>query len=682
MSFHRLLSANIYPGMLFCIIAACHLSCTTKNKNLILDHARFAAEYYKEDAQWYLDNIPFFECSDKQMEQVYYYRWKLYKAHIRNVGANGPVITEFINDVTWDIDPYSTINAAAMHHIYEGRWLKNDYYMNGYINYLYHHGGNNRQYSESIADAAYARFLVNRDSSFLMDQLDSMEHIYNAWYDHYDSAKNMYYIPAMPDATEYTIASIDASGGKEGFAGGEAFRPTINSYMYGNALAIAHIATMKHDTATANIYLQRAAEIKANVLHHLWNDSLQHFIDRYKVDNNFVHYWHFIRGRELAGMIPWYFNLPEDADKYTVAWKHVLDTAYLLGAFGLRTNEPSYEYYFKQFVIYQGQRGSQWNGPSWPYQTSQVITGMANLLNNYKQKLVTNADYVKLLRLYTQQHYLPDGNINLVENYDPNLGGPIVYYYWSNHYNHSTYNNLVISGLCGIRPSEGDTLDIHPLVDSSIHDFCLSDVQYHGHALTVLYDEDGTKYQQGKGVTIFVDGKKVNTAGADGRYKVFVGKPILHKPIAAPTNYALNITRKGYPIISASGNGSIDSLYQVVDGRIWYFPEITNRWATWGSPSKNDWVVFDFGKPRELSSVKIYPVADDKTFALPDDISIEYRNGAEWLPVTINRKSPDKLTANTGNQFFFTKISANNIRINFVHTAKVIAISEIECYDE
>ena len=123
---------------------------------------------------------------------------------------------------------------------------------------------------------------------------------------------------------------------------------------------------------------------------------------------------------------------------------------------------------------------------------------MANFLNNYDQKIVTASDYLKILRLYTQQHYLPDGKINLVENYDPNLGGPIVYYYWSNHYNHSSYNNLVITGLCGLRPSETDTLVINPLIDNSIQYFCLDEVLYHGHKLIVVYDRDGTRYKMGK----------------------------------------------------------------------------------------------------------------------------------------------------------------------------------------
>ncbi|HTD93477.1 MAG TPA: trehalase family glycosidase, partial [Chitinophagaceae bacterium] len=462
--------------------------CKEKTAYPILDHQKLATTYYQEDTQWYMANIPFFECSDKQIEQVYYYRWKLYKAHIRNVGENRFVTTEFINDMHWDRDPYSTINAATMHHIYEGRWLKDNRYMDGYINYMYQDGGNNRQYSEGIADAAYARYLVNADSAFILRQLDSMQRSYNGWADHLDSSKSLYYIPAMPDATEYTIASIDASGGKDGFAGGEAFRPTINSYMFGNAMAISQIAAMKGDEATSKDYLQRALKIKAKVQESLWNDSLQHFTDRYQVTNEYVHYWDFIRGRELAGMIPWYYDLPDNSPVYNAAWKHVIDTTALLGRFGLRTNEPSYQYYFKQFTYSFGQPGSQWNGPSWPYQTSQVITGMANFLNNYTQDVITPSDYVKLLRLFTQQHFLAGEKIDLVENYDPNKGGPIVYYYWSNHYNHSSYDNLVITGLCGIRPSADDTLVINPLIDSSLTYFCLDDVAYHGHRLTVLYD--------------------------------------------------------------------------------------------------------------------------------------------------------------------------------------------------
>jgi hypothetical protein len=646
----------------------------------VLNHDLLGKKYYGNDAQWYVANTPFFECSDKQIEQVYYYRWKLYKAHIRNVGVGQHVITEFINDVSWDRDPYSTINAATMHHIYEGRWLKNRRYMDGYINYMFQQGGNNRSYSESVADAAYARYLVNKDSAFIVRQLDSMKHIYDLWSDHFDSSKHLYYIPAMPDATEYTIASIDASGGKDGFDDGEAYRPTINSYMYGNALAISKIAAMKGDMSSSKMYEQRAYDLKKNVEQSLWNDSLQHFTDRYKVSNQYVHYWNFIRGRELAGMIPWYFNLPSHNTKFNIAWRHVLDTTQLLGKHGLRTNEPSYEYYFKQFVFYMGQRGSQWNGPSWPYQTSQVLTGMANMINSYSQNVVTRSDYVKLLRLFTQQHYLPDGNINLVENYDPNLGGPIVYYYWSNHYNHSSYNNLIISGLCGIRPSEGDTLTINPLADSSIKFFCLDGVFYHGHQLTVVYDEDGSKYKWGKGLAVFIDGKKTETIRQQNGYKILIGTPVIRSSTTEPVNRALNIERKGYPVPLASINAVPDTaLYQAIDGRIWYFPEITNRWTTKGSLAKTDWYAIDFGKAKKLSSVKLYLFADGNTNSVPDAITIEYQKGGVWKPVKFHQNI-DKLIGNTVNTIIFHTVLAKKIKINFSHLKSQVAVSEIECY--
>lgn len=655
-------------------------SCKQNEADKILDSSQLAQEYFKEDAKWYQENIPFFECSDKQIEQVYYYRWKLYKAHIRNVGQNKYVTTEFINDMDWDIDPYSTINAASMHHIYEGRWLKDNRFMDGYINYLYQDGGNNRQYSESIADAAYARYLVNGDAGFLTKHLDSMKRHFNGWYDHYDSSKQLYYIPAMPDATEYTIASIDASGGKDGFAGGEAFRPTINSYMYGNALAISRIAALKGDTETSKEYLQKASEIRSNVLQKLWNDSMQHFVDRYKQDNQYVHYWDFIRGRELAGMAPWYFNLPDSSPKYNAAWKHVIDTTYLLGKYGLRTNEPSYQYYFKQFTFSFGKPGSQWNGPSWPYQSSQAIHAMGNLLQNYKQDVVSNSDYVKQLRLFTQQHILPNGTINLVENYEPNKGGPIVYFYWSNHYNHSSYNDLVISGLCGIQPSSGNTLTIHPLIDSSIKYFFISNLQYHGHTLSVVYDKEGKKYKFGKGLTVIVDGKSVVSASDQSSVQVEIGAPILKANPDEKENFALNIWEKGYPSPSASVNTVTDTLFQAIDGKKWYFKEISNYWSTDSTFNESDWYALDFGKEREIASVNLSLYSDGKRFDLPETYSLEYRKGDQWIPFTFKAGKPIKLIGNTTNTIELLKQKTTGIRFSFRHPKKVVAMVELECY--
>lgn len=664
------------------ILLQCLTSLTLQSQPQValLQHEKIAMLRFQDDTAWYLHNIPFFDCSDKEIEDVYYYRWKLFKAHIRNTGPGKFVVTEFIDHVPWDREPWCTINAASMHHIYEGRWLRDPRYMDGYIDYLYQHGGNDRRYSESIADATYARFLVNGDSAFITSQLDSMVKIYNAWNDHRIADKHLYFIPAMPDATEYTIASIDASGGKDGFEDGEAFRPTINSYMYANALAISRIARLKGDDELSHSFAKKAEQLKLRVETDLWNDSLAHFTDRFKVDNEYVHYWNFIRGRELAGFVPWYFELPADNAKFAAAWSHLKGTDGLLGKHGFRTNEPGYEYYFRQFVFSFGKPGSQWNGPSWPYQTSQVLTGMANLLNDYHQHVFDTNDYLKDLRLYTKQHFLPNGEIDLVENYDPNTGGPIVYYYWSNHYNHSTYNNLVITGLCGLRPTDSDTLFVNPLIDGSIDYFCLEDVKIRGHEVTVFYDKTGKRYQRGTGLHVLLDGEEAGEQLPNGKFFLVVETLSNQHQELPSANVVLNLTHEGFPALSASVNNIPDSLKQANDGRIWYFPEVRNRWSTIGSKNDVDWLQVEFGQPKEISNARLYFFSDSTTLFVPETITLEYQHNGKWAPVKVSVLRLRNFTPNTVTSIPFEPLIADQLRVTFQHHGKDVAVTEFECY--
>jgi hypothetical protein len=111
----------------------------------------------------------------------------------------------------------------------------------------------------------------------------------------------------------------------------------------------------------------------------------------------------------------------------------------------------------------------------------------------------------------------------------------------------------------------------------------------------------------GKGLSVFVDRKKTVLLQKQGKDAVFVGAPVLLTPVKRSENFALNIAHKGYPLPTTSVNSSPDtSLYQAIDGRIWYFPEITNRWTTLGSASKTDWWAIDFGQAHEISEADIY----------------------------------------------------------------------------
>ena len=80
----------------------------------------------------------------------------------------------------------------------------------------------------------------------------------------------------------------------------------------------------------------------------------------------------------------------------------------------------------------------------------------------------------------------------------------------SRYYNHSTFCDLVISGLVGLVPREDGTLQISPSMPSDKWDwFCLDNVRYHGRNITILWDRNGGKYHKGKGLRVFADGLEI-----------------------------------------------------------------------------------------------------------------------------------------------------------------------------
>jgi hypothetical protein len=655
----------------------------------ILPQASLASRYYGNDAPWFEKNIPFFDCSDPQITQIYYYRWKLYKSHLKDLGARGYIVTEFLDDVSWALRPFQSLNDSAPFHINEGRWLRDNRYMDDYINFMYS-GGNDRHFSEAIAAATYGRFLVNADRDFAIRNLDAMKRIYGLWTNRYDAAKGLYSIEPILDATEYTISSIDTSGGRDGFLHGDAFRPTINSFMFANAMAISKLAMLAGDTNTAAAFAANAEAIRGAVESNLWNDGMQHFIDRYQADNQFVHYWDFIRGRELAGYVPWTFELPDNDPKYNASWSHLLSPDELGGPYGMRTVEPSYEYYMRQYryVTIDGERmpECQWNGPTWPFDTTLVLKAMANLLNDYTQDVVHAEDYVRLLKQYTRQHYL-NGEPDVQEDYNPDTGRVIVGLPRSHHYNHSSYNDLIISGLAGLRPRADNVLEVNPLIPAdpgstnAIDYFCLENVPYHGLLVTILYDRDGTHYKKGAGLSVYVDGRPVLSPSALGRKTIAIAEPVVSET-PHPIDLAVNMVKRGFPAAFASTNNAPGELYQALDGRVWFYPNVRNYWSNTGSQASEDWFGVDFGGETQLSSAQLYFYADDARFKAPKKYTVQYWTGRDWADVSGAHPTPKKPLANGENTVTFRPVKTSKLRILFSNPNQAaIALVELKAFE-
>lgn len=202
-----------------------------------LDGAALAKQYFDNDSPWYLDRIPFFEASDSTIQEVYYYRWKIFRSHQRDLGVNGWITTEFIDDVDWQTFPSGSLNDATQFHLNEGRWCRDRRFWTDYAKHMYSSLSNPRHFSENMAASIWNAYLVDGDQSAITGLLSSMQNVYNLWQgDHYDSSKGLFFIEPLADATEYTISSIDASCGADGFTGGDAFRPSINTVSLPNVI--------------------------------------------------------------------------------------------------------------------------------------------------------------------------------------------------------------------------------------------------------------------------------------------------------------------------------------------------------------------------------------------------------------------------------------------------------------
>ena len=234
--------------------------------------------------------------------------------------------------------------------------------------------------------------------------------------------------------------------------------------------------------------------------------------------------------RELHGYTPWYFDLPEPGKGYEVAWKQLMDPNGFYAPYGPTTAErrnPGFQ------LSYEG-HACKWNGPSWPYSTAVTLTAMANVLNDYPQDAITKADYLDILHIYahSQQRKLADGTVVpwIDENVNPLTGDWIARTMLiadakrrvaegkpaggikerGKDYNHSTFCDLVITGLVGLRPRTDDTVEVNPLVPAGKWKyFCLDGIAYHGRSLTILWDATGDKYGRGAGLTILADGKPI-----------------------------------------------------------------------------------------------------------------------------------------------------------------------------
>jgi hypothetical protein len=641
-----------------------------------------------EDKNWFEKNIPLLDVPDKEIREVYYYRWQTYKEHLVYTGAQyGYMASEFLSPVSYGA-PYGGIVAAAGHHITEGRWLRDTRYGQDIADYWLSGPGQfpkpmreevnkdtsdwAHEYSFWAASALWKQYLVTGDRDFIVGQLDNLVKQYRGWDTHYDKTLGLYWQVPVWDATEYTAASYESS---DPYHGGAGFRPTINSYQYGDAWAISQIAALRGDSKLEDEYRKRAESLQTALQKHLWDSNSKFYKHRARDDNPSGA---LLGTREIMGYLPWTFNMPNDGSRL-VAFSQLTDPQGFSSKYGPTTAERR-----SKWFMYEAENCCRWDGPSWPFATAQTLTAVENVLNDYPaQNYVTSSDYFDMIQRYAKTQY-KNGKPYVAEAHHPDTDKWI--YDGENHsedYNHSTFIDNVLAGLIGLRTQADDSIVVNPLTPTSWNYFAVENAAYHGHSVTILWDKTGSHYNQGKGLRVYIDGKLVGSRDTIGSIKVQVGSL---SPTTAP--HLINIASNGqrFPQLTtafASYTSPVDDAMRAIDGIVWRtgIPQ-NSRWTSYNSPNVEDHFGVNLRREQAVCNMKLFFYDDAGGVRIPSTYDIQYKTGDTWKTIPGQVRSPKPATSNVETTVTFPAISTSQIRVVAPNAGSSVGwgLSELEIW--
>ncbi|MBM4004121.1 MAG: carbohydrate-binding protein [Planctomycetes bacterium] len=656
------------------------------------------------DWRWYREQIPFFECPDAEITTTWYYRWELLTKHLTYGSPNtGYVFTEFIDRPFWS-GTYGAISCPAGHQIYEARWLRSPRIANDYTRYwLETPGAQPRNYSTWLADSAWAAHLVHPDPALLRRLLPGLIKNFEGWEQrHYVPEVGLFWQTGHDDGMEFNINSRQTG---DLLRGAEGYRPTLNAYLWADAVAIARMARTTGDEPLAERFQAKADAIRQRMQELLWDERRTFFLQVYRRDEErdghriqalsktyetgqFAGSPH---GRELIGYVPWQFGMPEPGRGYERAWKFLNDPDYFHAPFGPTTLERNDPMFLLQKTC------CWWSGQSWPYATTQTLKALANLLQDYPAPPVSAADYQKLLAIYARSHR-KDGRPYLAEALHPDTGSFEGHdgYNHSEHYFHSGFCDLVITGLVGLKPREDELLRVVPLASEEWDYFALDDLPYRGHRIAVVWDRLGNRYGLGKGLQLIVDGEPLARADQLGILECRLpprARPATDTAVpssvppssqaAARINFAVNNEGDIFPRVSATYTAEGSSLAKVQDGNYWYHLHPPNRWTCQGSPNAVDSLEMELGVPRTIDTLRLYFLDDESEVVPPDSVVVEVERAGHWMLVRFRERDFVSAEGHRPNTVVFDPIEVARLRLHFRHAAKgKTGLTEIEVWGD
>jgi len=642
------------------------------------------------DFDWYRANIPFFDCPDRDLVATYYYRWELLTKHLTYGSPNsGYSFTEFIDRPFWS-GTYGAISCPAGLQLYEARWLRDPTVARDDVRYWFRTpGAQPRRYSTWLADAAWAVHRVHPDDAMMRNLLPDFVRNFEEWErTRFNAEIGLFWQSGHDDGMEYNINSRQT---RDPNAGAQGYRPTLNSYMVADAQAIARAADLAGDPALATRFRDKSEHLKARMLESLWDEKRRFFFHRFRNDEESAGFkvakdtlthetGRFAGspfGRELHGYVPWQFNLPDE--RHAAMWKLLTDPQGFQTPFGPTTVEQ------RDPMFQLNKTCCWWSGQSWPYATSQTLKGLANALQRGVAMPIGKKEYYATLSTFAKTHR-KNGRPYIAEACHPDTGSWEGHdgYNHSEHYFHSNFCDLVITGLVGLIPGDGDDFDVAPLAPDDWDYFALDNLKYRGHEVAILFDRTGARYGKGPGMHAMVD-RQIRASSPTLTRLHVAGPPAIVQPASSRrrVNYAVNNDGTYYPRLAATYSRDGQSLRKLIDGNYWYHQRPPNRWTFEGTPNKSDWITIDLGTPRLIDEARLYLLDDVDVTAPPESVTIEWRDSGEWQRVAERSRRPARPEGRRANHIHFQPVAARQIRITFVHRMGApTGLSEIELWGD
>ena len=721
-------------------IAACALSAAELRSGAAatslpasLDRLRKGAPLLDADAQvrrwsfwtnpdwaWYRTNLPMWESPNAEIDEMYYFRAEILTKHLRYCSPEtGYIFTEFSGAETlpW-AGRYNGISGAADLHLEEVRWLKTKRYAADYVRYwMETPGAKPRDYGFAPAWAAWQVAEVQGNFSLALRLLPHFVDNFGLCErgvvrypedNGYDPERQLFWQTGRDVGGEFNLASCQLSETLRGIPGykirgGAGYRPDINAIQFAEAQTIARLARMAGDEATTARFDAKADLLRRTTMRDLWDEERQFFLHRWRYDeysegdmagHRSIRAWSKIwetnsdrmggvgyqpqrrgagHGRELTGYVPWRYGLVEDDARFAAAWAFLKSNEHFQSAYGPTTAEQGDPWFH---VAWDECRH---NGQSWPYHTSRILNAAARLLCEYRNHGGFNKDdYFAMLEGYARTQR-KDGRPHLAEAHDPFRDVWVRDKWPGLDYFHSSYLDLIITGLAGLRPGPDEqTVVVQPLAPERWDFFALDRVAYRDHVMSIVWDRTGTRYGVGAGLTVLVDGSVAVRSGTLERVAVSL-QPVEAQRSPYEVIVSANAEGKPFPKPSASNTAQFDSAAAALDGILWCNPNNGTKWSCRDSWTEEDWFQVEFADETEIAKVKLYFFVDGQGLALPDTYEIRTEQQGVWQVIQDTQRLPTTPSLEGCNTVSFAPRRTRKVRIIFHHPPGVgVGLSQLQ----